>query len=137
MAKRRQVEVRADLRFKGRQFTAEVILWAVRWCLMFPSATAISSSCSPTAASPLTSPHEVIRAKCQCMLLPTKMLMQRTTPIGFARDELQFTGPIIHATDHKVCTSSVCMTAVGISREWVHFGSKIWNLFVKPSSSRH
>ena len=20
----------------GRQFTAEVILWAVRWCLMFP-----------------------------------------------------------------------------------------------------
>src|ERR671932_2466336 len=22
--------------FKGRQFTAEVILWAVRWCLMFP-----------------------------------------------------------------------------------------------------
>ena len=23
--------------FKGRQFTAEVILWAVRWYLMFPS----------------------------------------------------------------------------------------------------
>jgi transposase, IS6 family len=22
--------------FKGRQFTAEVILWAVRWYLMFP-----------------------------------------------------------------------------------------------------
>jgi IS6 family transposase len=22
--------------FKGRQFTAEVIVWAVRWCLMFP-----------------------------------------------------------------------------------------------------
>jgi hypothetical protein len=22
--------------FKGRQFTAEVILWAVRWHLMFP-----------------------------------------------------------------------------------------------------
>jgi hypothetical protein len=22
--------------FKGRQFTAEVILWAVRWSLMFP-----------------------------------------------------------------------------------------------------
>ena len=22
--------------FKGRQFTAEVILWAVRWCLMVP-----------------------------------------------------------------------------------------------------
>jgi transposase, IS6 family len=21
---------------KGRQFTVEVILWAVRWCLMFP-----------------------------------------------------------------------------------------------------
>jgi IS6 family transposase len=26
----------ADLAFKGRQFTAEVILWAVRWYLMFP-----------------------------------------------------------------------------------------------------
>jgi hypothetical protein len=36
MAKRRLVEVRADLSFKGRQFTAEVILWAVRWYLMFP-----------------------------------------------------------------------------------------------------
>ena len=29
--------------FKGRQFTAEVILWAVRWYLSFPSATAISN----------------------------------------------------------------------------------------------
>jgi transposase-like protein len=28
--------LRADLTFKGRQFTAEVILWAVRWYLMFP-----------------------------------------------------------------------------------------------------
>ena len=36
MAKRRLAEVRADLSFKGRQFTAEVILWAVRWYLMFP-----------------------------------------------------------------------------------------------------
>jgi len=27
---------RADLAFKGRQFTAEMILWAVRWYLMFP-----------------------------------------------------------------------------------------------------
>jgi transposase-like protein len=25
--------------FKGRQFTAEVILWAVRWYLMFPIGT--------------------------------------------------------------------------------------------------
>jgi IS6 family transposase len=25
-----------DEGFKGRQFTREVILWAVRWCLMFP-----------------------------------------------------------------------------------------------------
>ncbi len=25
-----------DRAFKGRQFTAEVILWAVRWYLMFP-----------------------------------------------------------------------------------------------------
>ena len=25
-----------DRLFKGRQFTAEVILWAVRWYLMFP-----------------------------------------------------------------------------------------------------
>src|SRR5690349_21304429 len=25
-----------DKEFKGRQFTAEVILWAVRWYLMFP-----------------------------------------------------------------------------------------------------
>jgi transposase-like protein len=36
IAKRRLAEVRADLSFKGRQFTAEVILWAVRWYLMFP-----------------------------------------------------------------------------------------------------
>jgi transposase, IS6 family len=28
--------VRQDQPFKGRQFTAEVILWAVRWYLMFP-----------------------------------------------------------------------------------------------------
>ncbi|SDB74585.1 Transposase (or an inactivated derivative) [Belnapia rosea] len=28
--------VRSDQSFKGRQFTAEVILWAVRWYLMFP-----------------------------------------------------------------------------------------------------
>src|SRR3954462_12823578 len=26
----------STLQFKGRQFTAEVILWAVRWYLMFP-----------------------------------------------------------------------------------------------------
>src|SRR5271167_1152500 len=37
MTKRRQaVQVRQDRPFKGRQFTAEVILWAVRWYLMFP-----------------------------------------------------------------------------------------------------
>jgi transposase-like protein len=36
MAKRRLAKFRADLSFKGRQFTAEVILWAVRWYLMFP-----------------------------------------------------------------------------------------------------
>jgi transposase-like protein len=35
MAKRRLAKFRADLSFKGRQFTAEVILWAVRWYLMF------------------------------------------------------------------------------------------------------
>jgi transposase, IS6 family len=37
MARQRQtVRVRPDQPFKGRQFTAEVILWAVRWYLMFP-----------------------------------------------------------------------------------------------------
>jgi hypothetical protein len=37
MAKRRQAaQVREDQSFKCRQFTAEVILWAVRWYLMFP-----------------------------------------------------------------------------------------------------
>jgi IS6 family transposase len=36
MARRRLATLRADLAFKGRQFTAEVILWAVRWYLMFP-----------------------------------------------------------------------------------------------------
>ena len=37
MAKRRRAaQVRPDQSFKGRQFTAEVILWAVRWYLMFP-----------------------------------------------------------------------------------------------------
>jgi transposase, IS6 family len=33
---RRAASVRQDQTFKGRQFTAEVILWAVRWYLMFP-----------------------------------------------------------------------------------------------------
>jgi transposase, IS6 family len=28
--------VRHDQSFKGRQFISEVILWAVRWYLMFP-----------------------------------------------------------------------------------------------------
>jgi hypothetical protein len=37
MAKRRQAtQVRQNQSFKGQQFTAEVILWAVRWYLMFP-----------------------------------------------------------------------------------------------------
>src|SRR5919202_5935450 len=37
MARRRRVaQVRPDQSFKGRQFAAEVILWAVRWYLMFP-----------------------------------------------------------------------------------------------------
>ena len=37
MARRRRVaSVRPDQSFKGRQFTAEVILWVVRWYLMFP-----------------------------------------------------------------------------------------------------
>src|ERR671916_7412 len=37
MARRRQVaSVRPDQCFKGRQFTAEIILWAVRWYLRFP-----------------------------------------------------------------------------------------------------
>src|ERR687894_995392 len=37
MAKRlRMASERRDRSFKGRQFTAEVILSAVRWCLMFP-----------------------------------------------------------------------------------------------------
>ncbi len=37
MARWRRVgSVRPDQPFKGRQFTAEVILWAVRWYLMFP-----------------------------------------------------------------------------------------------------
>jgi transposase-like protein len=35
-AKRRLQKLRADLTFKGRQFTTAVILWAVRWYLMFP-----------------------------------------------------------------------------------------------------
>jgi IS6 family transposase len=29
-------KLKADVAFKGRHFTAEVILWAVRWYLMFP-----------------------------------------------------------------------------------------------------
>ena len=37
MEKRKRVgSVRPGRSFKGRQFTAEVILWAVRWHLMFP-----------------------------------------------------------------------------------------------------
>ena len=36
MRQRRAARVRQDQCFKGRQFTAEVILWAVRWYLMFP-----------------------------------------------------------------------------------------------------
>ena len=34
--RRRTASVRPDQSFKGRQFTAEVILWAVRWYLMLP-----------------------------------------------------------------------------------------------------
>jgi transposase-like protein len=34
--RRRAAQARPDQAFKGRQFTAEVILWAVRWYLMFP-----------------------------------------------------------------------------------------------------
>jgi IS6 family transposase len=37
MARRcRTVAVKQGGSFKGRQFTTEVILWAVRWYLMFP-----------------------------------------------------------------------------------------------------
>src|SRR5690242_14026822 len=37
MARQRQaVRIRQGQPLKGRQFTAEVILWAVRWYLMFP-----------------------------------------------------------------------------------------------------
>src|ERR1700709_525460 len=37
MFKRRQAgQIRQDQCFKGRQFNAEVILWSVRWYLMFP-----------------------------------------------------------------------------------------------------
>jgi transposase-like protein len=37
MARRHQVgAVKQVGSFKGRQFTAEVILWVVRWYLMFP-----------------------------------------------------------------------------------------------------
>jgi transposase, IS6 family len=37
MARRRRVDrIRQGQGFKGRQFTVEVILWAVRWYLMFP-----------------------------------------------------------------------------------------------------
>src|SRR3712207_4657704 len=36
VGRRRVAQVRQDQSFKGRQFTAEVILWAVRWYLMFP-----------------------------------------------------------------------------------------------------
>jgi hypothetical protein len=37
MSKRRRAAGRRqDQTFKGRQFTAEVILWAVRWYLLFP-----------------------------------------------------------------------------------------------------
>jgi hypothetical protein len=36
MARRRVASVRPDKSSEGRQFTAEVILWAVRWYLMFP-----------------------------------------------------------------------------------------------------
>jgi len=34
--RRRAARARRDQSFKGRQFTAEVILWAVRRYLMFP-----------------------------------------------------------------------------------------------------
>ncbi len=32
----RRAAVEQGVWFKGRQFAAEVIVWAVRWCLMFP-----------------------------------------------------------------------------------------------------
>ena len=36
MGRGRRAAVVQGAWFKGRQFTAEVILWAVRWYLMFP-----------------------------------------------------------------------------------------------------
>ncbi|MBI0433642.1 IS6 family transposase [Roseomonas sp. KE0001] len=36
MSRRQLAKLRTDPIFKGRQFTAEVILWAVRWYLMVP-----------------------------------------------------------------------------------------------------
>ena len=33
---RRLRKLQADLAFKGRHSTAELVLWAVRWYLMFP-----------------------------------------------------------------------------------------------------
>jgi IS6 family transposase len=36
LARRPLQKLRADLTFKGRQFTAAVIMWAVRCYLMFP-----------------------------------------------------------------------------------------------------
>jgi transposase-like protein len=36
MARRQLQKLRADLTFKGRQLTPAVILWTVRWYLMFP-----------------------------------------------------------------------------------------------------
>jgi IS6 family transposase len=36
VTQRQTVRLQQDRSFKGRQFTAEVILWAVRWYLMFP-----------------------------------------------------------------------------------------------------
>jgi transposase-like protein len=40
--------------FKGRQFTAEVILWAVRWYLMFPVSYRDLSSSESAARSRMT-----------------------------------------------------------------------------------
>jgi hypothetical protein len=57
MVKQRQAaQVRQDQSFKGRQLTAEVILWAVRWYLVFPISYRDLNSCCRITASRWTTP---------------------------------------------------------------------------------
>src|SRR3712207_4522877 len=99
MARRRRVaSVRPDQCFKGRQFTAEVILWAVRWYLMFPislcgrpEGATLSHPSRANDTDALTWGNHVTTTDCPCQTHPMRIVLDRvrTWTAGDAHTELR------------------------------------------------